>query len=338
MTINLAPARHAIGRALGAAEVSGGSVCACCGASPFGPARPAKDVMGPNFTDHDLMLACDAEDVCGGCAAMLGGKPSKENPPLRMASFYVPASGGDVVRLGIDELRELLTRPADGVLGWAVSRQKHASLRCGAPVGRDWLIGYDDGQIRWSPHDAGLLSAVESARMSASREEILTGQYRPHAVQSGGQRLIDAEAVICRYRGSPHLDLAVAVVRRPDPSIVEESAMPTLPRHERAAEIVAELSARSQLRGRDGLAYWNDILPRRLAAAGTSRDLGAAVARLMRDLLVSVIGDEPARAVALVEALSLDEARDVLALWRDESRLVSTLAFRALKERREAAS
>jgi hypothetical protein len=334
--IQTTPARHIIGAALGATRTDEGSRCACCGASPFGFGRAAKDVMGANFTDHDLFADLDAPDVCEGCARMLGGRPGDDPPPLRTSSFIVRA--GVMIQASIDDLRAALESDERGVMGWAVSRQKHSSLRCGEAVGDDWLIGYDDGQIRWSPDDRALLGAVEAARMSASREEILSGQYRPHAITSGGARLIEAEAVICRYRGSPHLALAVGIIRRPDPSTVEESAMPTLPRHERAAEIVAELSARSELRGRDGLAFWNDILPRRLAAAGTARDIGAAVARLMRDLLVSVIGDEPARAVVLAEALTPDEARDVLALWRTDARLVSTLAFRALKERREAAS
>ena len=336
--LNLAFARHVIGRALGAVPVDGGSSCACCGASPFGPARPAADVVAtPNFTDHDLMTDLDADDVCEGCARMMGGSPNKENPPLRMASFWCPADGSEVVRLGIDELRELLNRDADGVLGWAVSRQKHASLRCGAPLGRDWLIGFDDGQIRWTAADRQLLVAVEHARMTASREEILTGQYRAHAMQAGGARLLAAEGVIAHYRGSPHLSLAVAVVRRPDPSTVEESAMPTRPRHEAVAEIVAELSKRSQLRARDGLAFWHDILPRRLTMAGSSRDLPSALARLMRDLLVTPISDGANRAVELVEAMTADEAREALGLMRTDARVIVTLAFRALKEQREAA-
>lgn len=312
---------HAIGQALGATP--GECECAVCGRSAFAPGRRARDVFGPAFTDYDL-CASDAPDVCDGCARILGGKPGSDPPPLRMSSFAVV--DGELERLGIDELCATLRgRPGVQAVGWAVSRQKHASLRCGPCSPALYRIGCDHGTIDWRPHeDAPLLDAVAQLRQVARREQILSGEYPPHVIQALGRLWAPAEDIVAGYRASLHLVLAVAIVRRPD--ITEESpAMQIPPEYEAAARLLLPLTQHSALRTEDPIRFWSSTLPRRLAAAATCGSVIEWISHLCESLRVATFHPD----VVDLLSMHIDDAA-VLAVLRRDHRLLITFT-RALR-------
>ena len=203
---------HLVAEALGIAA-SGPSACAVCDPSPFGVARPSKDVFGPAFVDYDLIHDSRIDDVCEGCAAVLGGKPSRENPPIRMG--HVAVVNGVLERPDGARLLELIRNPEGvEVLCWTATRQRHTILRaepCTGVLG----IGTETGTLVWERHDVELLDAVSVLRQAASPDHIATGDYPAHIVERLGAQWEPAEAVVSRYRPGLHLDLAVALVRRP---------------------------------------------------------------------------------------------------------------------------
>lgn len=327
MTTPAAMARQQIGRALGAEP--GECVCALCGPSPFGVGRPAKAVMGPSFTDYDALLAPDSPVVCDGCNRMTAGRPGSDPPPLRMSSFAVV--GGELLRLGMDEMRALLEGAYDAVevVGWAISRQKHASLRCLPCSPSLYLIGCDDGVVEWRPaEDAPLLSAVETLRTVARREQVLSGAYPPHVIARLGQAWGPAEEVVARYRPSLTLSLAVSMVRRPD--LTEESPpMQIPPEYRDAASVLLPLALRSRLRTADPITFWSTTLPRRLAAARSCTSLMEWVGYLVDALRVDAYHPE----VVAVLALDVDEDA-VMGVVRKDHRLLITHTRALMAEQR----
>lgn len=321
--------RHLIGHALGAAP-SEGSVCAVCGVSPYAVGRPAKDVFGPAFTDYDLLWG-EGEDVCEGCAAMLGGKPSRENPPLRMGHFAV--IGGALERPDGERMVEILRDPPDDLqaLGWTSSRQRHASLRAGSCGGGVLQIGTEQETITWDvSRDVALLDAVSTLRRHAHREHILTGQYPPHVIASLGAAWEPAEGVVATYRPSLSLDMAVHLVRRPPQQ--EEDPVPMMESQRIAARLLLHLTVGSKEREADPIRYWSSLLPRRLAAAvGRHRTLADIAARLIEDTLVEPLHYATQAGVAMIEDLSPEQATEIVDHWRAQPRLIIALV-RALKE------
>lgn len=326
----------AIGRALGAVEDRGGSWCAVCGVSPFPSARPAAKVFGPNFVDFDLLAMAHAEDVCAGCAKALGGKPSRSNPPLRMGHFVV--AGGVLDRAdGAGLLACLRSPPADvEAVGWAISRQKHASLRCGPCTPDLMQIGCDHGTIDWrAARDVALLDAVEALRSHARQDDILTGDYPPHVIQKIGLSAWQAaEAVVSARRPSLHLDLAVALVRRPDIDRTEE-VMSEIPESMRAAaELLDPLCMASAERDADAINFWHALLPRRLASAASSATLAEWLGYMVEALRVTVSRGEVVDVARRLDEMEPEEAASILSTLRRDHRLVITVTRMVGEERR----
>jgi len=323
-------ARHVMGHALGAA--SGSCLCAFCGRSPFAAARPTKTVCGPAFVDYDLLIAADAPDVCAGCVAMVGGKPSKENPPLRMG--HIAVINGVLERPDGARLVGLLTDPPPSleVLCWTNSRQRHASLRAGLCGDSVLYIGTESGTIEWTEQDVALLDAVSVLRAHARQDHIATGQYPPHVIVALGASWSPAEAVVARYRPSLLLDMVVAIVRRPPPS--EDDPMPIADPQRNAAELLLLLSDGSADRKADPIRYWSTLLMRRLAAAcGRGRDLAEVSALLMESTTVNPLSSDTVDAVARIEEMDDEDAASVVQLWHTQPRIIIALT-RIIKDER----
>lgn len=328
--------KHSIGLALGAVPDGVGSRCAVCGDSPFSSERPSSDVFGPGFVDFDLLADAAAEMTCAGCALMLGGKPSRENPPLRMGHFAVIA--GVMERADGERMVEVL-RGLEGVeaVGWAVSRQKHASLRCGPCGAGVLLVGCDHGTIDWRPaRDARLLDAVSALRAVFRAEDVAAGSYAPHQIQALGVDVWKAaEAVVSAYRPSLHLDMATALVRRP---LVEtkEALNVAIPQEYRAAaELLAPLTQACALRTEDPIRFWSEILPRRLASAASAATITEWLSYLSEALRVQTFRPEVVGVLETVDGMSDTEAQAILGVLRRDHRLVITVV-RMLKKEEEA--
>ena len=312
--------RHALGLALGAAPDVDGSCCACCGTSPFAVGRPTAEVCGPAFTDYDLLADASAPEVCDGCARMLGGRPSREAPPLRMGHFVV--LDGALLRLDGETLVELLRTMPAGVaaVGWTATRQKHASLRAGPCSSVAWEIGAETGTILWLPEHVALLDAVSVLRAHVFREHILAGQYPPHVVLGLGAAFGPAEESIAPHRHTLRLEMVVSIVCRPE-LIPENEPMPIATEQRAAAELLLDLVEYAPERRRDPIAFWSTLLPRRLAAAASRSSLLDAAGDLMQRLSIS-----SPEAVISIEAMTVAEASTILRAWRDQPMLVLAVA------------
>lgn len=332
---SLSLARHAIGRAKGAIADGQGSACASCGDSPFGEGRPTSDVCGPNFTDYDLLLDASLPMVCDGCARMLGGKPSKTDPPLRMAHFAVFSTG--IVYPDGAQLAEILRDPPDDLaaIAWTASRQKHASLRAGLCGDGVLYVGTEGETVEWVPErDRDLLDAVSALRAHARREQVLAGDYPPHVIVALGDSWEPNEAIVTRHRPSTRLDMVCAIVRRPE-VIPETNAMPIAEPQRRAAELLLLIASSSRDRDQDPIRFWGETLPRRLAAASSRPDLLTAVGRLMADTHVQATFPGAVEAVGTVEAMEPGEAAEILNIWRAQGPIVLALTRIIRDERRE---
>lgn len=320
---------HHIGRALGATP--GDSVCAVCGPSPFAVGRAASDALGPNFVDYDLIPG-ESADVCDGCARVLGGRPGDTPAPLRTGHFLV--RGGELVRASIDDLRAALTSGDVDVIAWTASRQKHASLRCGPCGGGVLRMGTDSETLVWDvARDAPLLAAVETLRAAAKREQIEAGQYPPHVILALGAAWEPAEAVVSRYRPGLALDLALAVVRRPDVTLTTEATTMALdPALMDLGLMVDTLSRCSGARDADPIRYWSELLPRRLAAAASSQTMAEWLSYLVQSLSVAASRAEVVDVLAAVAAMTPEQEAAALAVARRDHRLIITAARLARQE------
>lgn len=316
--------RQIIGGALGAVSVPGGSLCAVCGDSPFREGRSTKSVCGPAFVDYDLLQAA-APSVCEGCALMLGGKPSRENPPLRMGHFAV--SGGKMERPDGERFVELLRDPPVDIqaMGWAISRQKHASLRCGPCSPGNLQIGCDHAAIEWIPgRDRPLLDAVSFLRRSATQAAIIEGAYAPHVITTlGPAEWLAAETVVRRYRPGLALEMVVALVRRP--LLTPQEVNVAVPDEYRfAAEILYPLTQQSSNRRDDPIRFWSELLPRRLAAAASSSTVAEWLAYMLGAIHVEAFRPEVVEVLAQVDSLDGAAENRIMSVLRRDHRLVIT--------------
>lgn len=320
----MAHAIHIIAAAMGV-EPGPSSDCAVCGDSPFPEARASADVFGPNFVDYDRIHDSALGSVCAGCARVLGGKPSKTDPPLRMGHFAVVA--GVLERPDGARLLELIRDPEGvEVIGWTKTRQRHASLRAEVRRGADLPIATEDEVVLWTQDDNALLDAVQLLRRSAAPDHILTGQYPPHVIAALGSDWELGEQVVNLYRPSGHLEIACALVRRPD-NPTEAPPMPIAENEREAASLLLLLTAASPHRQKDGIGFWGALVPRRLAAAAqASQTLLDAASRLIEALQVSPTAADTVAGVRSIESYTPEEADAVLTIWRDKPRLVVAVA------------
>lgn len=312
-----------IGRAKGAIIVPGGSLCAVCGPSPFGVGRPTKKVLGPLFTDYDALADGSCPDVCEGCAAVLGGKPSKTDPPVRMG--HIAVQRGVLLRPSGAELCALLREP-DGVevIGWTRTRQKHVSLRCGPCSPGRLIVGTEGEPVEWIPSlHVAVLDAVAELREGATRAQILSGDYPPHVIDRIGGRWSALESTLRPYRPSTLLEMVVGIVPKPETKR-EPEPMAIDPTLHRAATLLLEVALGSDDRISGPIRFWSDLLLRRLNAAAAKRDLIDAVGALMEGVQCSPLSPGGARAVILADEEPTPDL--ILRAWRETPRLVVTLA------------
>lgn len=311
-----------------------GCTCIVCGASPFDAGRPAADLLGPLFTDYDLLQAPEATDACAGCASVLGGKPGSVPMPLRMGHFAVVA--GELLRPSGAELLDLLLDPPVGlqVIAWTATRQRHASLRCGRCEPGLLMVGTEQGTVAWDV-DVGrqVAAAVQTLRGAAQADHVLTGQYPPHVILALGAAWEPAEAVVAAHRPSPLLDMVCALVRRPETSTTTESPMPIAESERLAGELILTIGRASAIREADPIAFWATTMPRRVAAAGTRPTLIDAAGWLVQQVRAnpSALGE----ALGLIESMTPEQSTHTLDLWRDRALVCVAFARQLQRERNE---
>lgn len=262
---------------------------------------------------------------------MLGGKPNRENPPLRMGHFAV--RGGVLERPDAERLLGLLRAPPPDIeaIGWTRTRQKHASLHAGECSSSRLVVGTESGPLVWRPSvDGRLLDAVSTLRRAARIDDIASGDYPPHVITRLGALWQPAESVVALYRPSLHLDLALHLVRRPTTDM-EIPPMPHMPVHQTAAEILLRLSDGSSYRRSDPITYWSSLLIRRMAAATEQETLQGAVGILMEKLRMDPINSSVREAMVTVRSMPDEDADEVLAVLRTYPRQVVAIC-RILKD------
>ena len=311
-----------------------GCTCVVCGHSPYDVGRPAGEILGPSFTDYDLLVAPDASDACAGCASVLGGKPGSVPMPLRMGHFAVV--DGELLRPDGAQLLALLVDPPAGlqVIAWTAQRKRHASLRCGPCADGLLMVGTEQGAIAWDVAEGRVLvDAVAALRRHARIEHVLSGHYPPHAILALGAAWGPAEAVVARYRPSLILDMVSALVRRPDTTTTEEAPVPISEIHRRAGSLLLDIGHASAARDADAISFWSTLFPRRVAAAADRPTLIRAVGWLAES-----IGCNPSRlteVVVEIEAMTEAEAADILTIWREQTQLSVAFARQISRERYE---
>jgi len=243
--------------------------------------------------------------------------------------------GGALVQPSSEELLSLLLDPPTDLqaIAWTAARKRHASLRCGPCQPGLLMVGAEQGTITWDVADGrDLVAAISILRESARQEHILSGQYPPHVILALGSTWEPAEAVVRQWRPSLALNMAVALVRRPD-TTTTEAPMPISDPHRRAGELLLVIGTASTLRDQDPIRFWAEHLPRRLAAAGQRSTLIAAVGWLCQQLRVNP--SNMADAVEVIEAMTDEQADETLGLWRSCHLLCIAYARQISRERYE---
>ena len=325
---------HTIARALGRRPGEGASSgCAVCGRSPFGTVGRLRPALGPAFNNHLALRAPDVDAVCEGCKAVLGGKPGRTPPPLRMRSIAVDPETDTLRYLEQKDWWEILTNGQHPpiILSWAHSRKKQHMLHAGISCRGYWHVGSDDGPIRYD-HRADALDAILALREAgASKGAILAGRYRPQVVAACGALVERCETVLRPLRGLPAMALWVHAA----PSDIEaqqEEEPRMLGEADRAAVTLLEAIAwGAEYRVKDGLRFWGGYFQARIARFARL-PLPEAVSRLIGECRVSTT--EAARAAAMVEAMSEEDMAAVEEVLRQRSALVHALAFDRMKVRR----
>lgn len=91
---------------------AGACACALCGASPHPRAKTLREFLPAHFP-HPELLAPGVTDICAGCVALFGGKPSKTSLGLFQK---------------VRDLYPYLLEPETvAVFSWSTSLQKHRS-------------------------------------------------------------------------------------------------------------------------------------------------------------------------------------------------------------------
>ncbi|HEX6939810.1 MAG TPA: hypothetical protein VF158_10400, partial [Longimicrobiales bacterium] len=323
----------------------GGARCTLCGPSPYPTAGPRHQIFGAGFSDWTLCEDPLAPDLCQGCAAILSGKPGRQPPPLRMRSLAV--IDGALEILTLDRLWALLTTPRDGltVLSWATSAQKHHALHAEISTPDRLCVGSDDGCIRVHRVDlAPVADAVRTLRAGddpkkpwCTRDEILTGHYRPQSIARDPRTWERAEAVLAPRRGTLLLSLLVAhaPVAAPDESTLTETTMDD-PTETAVARWLATIARDSQYRSTHGKEFWGGVFERRLRRHLT-RPLPDLLSRLATDLQIPPVSEALREAHRQLTALTPDETAQWGDVLRTRTTLLVGLAFQHQRDAREAA-
>ena len=324
-------ALHTLALSLGC-EPERGCLCAICAESPFDSAGSRKAVFGPGFSYQTDLAAPHASKVCLGCKTVLGGKPGRQPPPLRMLSFVVRGDPPVMETLKQDDWWPLLSDgPQAGmIVSWGWSRKKHHELYAGVSSGVQWRIGSDDGQIL-AEHEPALMRAILTARaVGATKGAILTGAYGPKiAARSSLQA---AEKVIARHRGSSWLELLVYACPGGEEDSEEEIDM--LNEHEnRAKHLLTEIAWGAGYRRSEGLRFWGGFFTGRIERFAGLENIEEFVSRLGRECRTDVHG--MSAAANLTESWTPEESGRVLEAIRRKGLVLQALAFDAVQARRK---
>jgi hypothetical protein len=332
-------ARHQIATALGIVPEPPGCCCAACGPSPFPSAGPAHRVLGAGWSDWETMYDRGGRLLCTGCQAILGGRPGRVPPPLRMRNIAV--IDGALSLPDWAALWALLTAPPPGltVLSWATSAQKHHAMHARLSTPEHLVVGSDHGPIDVRPAwIADLAAAILTLRAGpdgkgrVSRAEILSGAYAPATIMRVGARAWQmAEAAIAPHRGSLLLDLLVAccpVTPLPDPT--EDSAMALDAVDHDCLAVLAPLAQGSALRQSDPIAFWKSLFVRRVVRH-THRSLADFIARAMADLGVDGVGEPAAALATIAETWPPEREAATMRRLADRAPLLVALTYDARK-------
>lgn len=321
-------ARQAIAAARGI-QPGGGCLCLCCGQSPY---DVSSYTLGQLFSDYDALLNPDAAAICTGCAALLGGKPSKTNPPLRMTSILVTDAQLQIIdRAGMWAALE--SPPDRCIISWATSKKRHHWLHAAWSDSAHMVVGSDDGPVIYTPAtDRPVLDAVRDLRRGHNgkpiirSESIRLGSYSPAAVNRYGiARWAELETVITPYRGRRLLDLLCWCAPAGLPIVEEQTNM--IDRLDQdAAELLAILIDASRLRREDGLSFWGGVFRHRLARVRRLK-LPDMVSRLIDQLAIAPAVKSTRAAVAMVAALTEDEQAAIERSIRERAALLVAMAF-----------
>lgn len=303
-----------------------GCTCIVCGESPFSVGRPADKLLGPNFTDYEILRAPEATDACEGCCSILGGKPSKTDPPVRM--LQVVAVPGEPLRvIQRADFEALLRQPIrrDHVIIWNDSMKRHASLRAGISNPDELRIGGDDGQVVYRPDEhMPLLDAVKTLRGGFARREIASGEYAPKKVSAFGPRRWERlDAVVARHRPSYLLDFLIGTLAAPETSTTSEDPEMISDTDRQAAALVRTIALHARVDIQWGV-FHSGFARKRLVAAATRPTLADVVERFASSLATSPAG--MAQALEQLEKLTPEEAADILAALRARPAIITTLA------------
>src|SRR3990167_1323503 len=327
--------RHRAAALYGITPDGVGSLCACCGASPY-PAgeRPRSGCLSDSFSDHDLLLDGCAPAVCRGCDTLLGGRPGREPPPFRTLHIFVLGDGVRILDRGASVSAVLLAPPGGplGLVG-ATSRKRHAWLRAERCDARRIVVGTDAGAVEYLPlQHRPLLDAVAELLASFGRDAIRRGDYSAPAIAAAGASWWrDRESVVARHRPSALLDLLCYTLPRPEarptpggPVALEDDDLDAL-------HLLTRIAIASGVRRRDGLAFWRGLFRHRV------HRFGRLPLRDMLSRLAGELGCQPHNMAEVGWALEgWDAGRQAQAARaiRDRGPLLVALSFDAVQRAR----
>lgn len=327
--------RRALAFAKGVAA-NGPSDCACCGpGSPFASAGKTADVVGPNFVDFEAFADASIDTVCEGCARLLGGKPSKTDPPLRMQSFALVR--GQFRAIPRAEFWAILREGAAvEALSWATSMQRHHWLQAGQCSFDPVEIGSDAGTIRFHRvDDKKLVLAIEELAQRCAKQTILDGNYSCAQIASIGPRWADLEFVVQSYRGQPLLELLCWCAPVPEKREASQEKLIVIdPIDALASEILYLVAQGAGFRRRDGLLFWGSQFRQRLERC-KDRPLRDMISKLMESLEVSTLGETTEKLLALMSGLTSEQATDLERAFRARPQLLVALAAQQMRDSKE---
>ena len=310
--------------------------CAVCGESEFPTVGNVRRALGSAFNNHLVLAAPEVDAVCAGCKAVLGGRPGREPPPLRMRSIAVDVASREMRFLSQPDWWDILTNPHHPpvILSWAQSRKKQHQLYAGISAHGRWHVGSDTAPIIWN-HAPDLVSAIERLReIGASKGSILAGRYRPQLVASHGSAIEIAEQVARRWRGSAALQLLVHAAPSDQPEDKPEDMPVALSKPDkRAVDVLAELAWGSSYRVENGMRFWDGYYLSRIARFGRLT-LPDMVSRIISECGVGT--HSAAKVAQQVADWSTEETDAVSDAIRRRSAILHGLAFDQMAQRRQA--
>jgi len=320
----------------------GPSLCALCGPSPFAAAGFTRDVLGVGWSDWHLMADRSGREFCAGCCRLTKGKPGSEPAPLRSRSFCVRS--GVYRQLDRATFYETLCTPPEDleVLSWATTGQRHHHLHAGWCDAVRLRVGSDDASIQVDVlavqslvEALSVLRAGPKAKAVCTRDEILTGRYRPATIAAlGAARWRAAESAIVSWRGSPVLRLYVEHTPVVDVPIFTREDAVIDPVDQQIVELLSALSLQSRRRQSDPIRFWGSLFLRRVQRHA-HRDLPQFLSRMMQDLEVEPSGAAARAVTHTITTVDAQSAQEFMQHVADRAPVLVALTYDARQTRKE---